>query len=218
MKIMAVMRKKDVTGLAAFKYIREELSKGLSLSEYLNNTLTIETGRVYSFVPEDAPENEVYNFDYGMLYGSDSLRKEGQFVMPVRNDATPMVISEIQEYLNLNNTKCCLFEDCTQWAGDFALESSGIEYQKYNTRNIYYFFGLGNNNLEKITDAFFSSNSYVFLCAFSNLDVEEQRKIIPFSEITVESMKLFVTNASSIIVKAYDGEGYLIWISADKLI
>ncbi len=133
--------------------------------------------------------------------------------MPIRNDSSPVVIAEIHEYLNLSKTNCCLFEDATQKAGDFWINSKGIAYEKFNTEDIYYFFGAENNNLDNISDAFWSSCSYVFLCAFSNLDVEEPKKFIPFTEITVELMKLFVKNVNAIIVRAYDREGYLIWMA-----
>jgi hypothetical protein len=205
--------KRDITGPKAFAYIRNQLDMGKTLSKCLS-MLPVEKGKVFSLAPEGALEEQLFNFDSGGIYPFEEKNRKS--IAPTKNDSKPLVISEILSHLNSNINSCCFFEDALSLPSDPWVTTSKIEYIHLNNREMLYFFDNNNSNEEKVKKAFSVSESHVLLCALGSLDTAERSKVSPCKEVYPELLKLFVANLSAFFVKAYDGEGYLMWTAAKE--
>jgi hypothetical protein len=204
--------KKNVTGQESFQYIRNQLDMGKTLSGCIN-ALPIEKGNVFSFVPDGASKEQLFDFGRGGIYPLEKELRNEKLITPIRNDSKSLIVKEIQSHLNVNQNNCCLFEDTLSIPTDNWVITSQIEYIQLNVSEMLYFFDNNSNNEKKINESFSASEGYVFLCALSSLEPAERNKFVPYKEVSLELLKLFATNISKFFVKAYDGEGYLMWVS-----
>jgi hypothetical protein len=210
---MITIEKKNVTGSDALKYIRDQLDIGGSLANYIN-TLPIEIGEVYSFVPKDTTNENLYNFSSGGIYPFDKRLLKSKNILPVRNNAKFSMVDEIQNYLKISDTNCCLFEDTVNIPSDSWIKASGIEYIYIKDKEMFYYFDKLNNSAEKINEALTKSENYSFTCGLSSLSKNDHKKFATFEEINMELIMLFVKSISLFFVRAYDGEGYLMWVKS----
>lgn len=203
---------KNVTSSMAFGYIREELARGRMLSAYINH-LPIETGSVFALVPPGVVEDKLYAFKYGGIYPFDSSLIEGNHAwVPIQNDAVPLLADEIHKYLNADKEHCCFFEEPIWELSDPKVKTFDLDYVYLSTGQVYYFFNNGNVDIERIKKAIQVSEDYVFLCALSRPGITVQSNLLPSKEITEEMLRLFARNVFVFFVRAYDGEGYLMWV------
>ena len=138
-----------------------------------------------------------------------SLLKNSPALVPIQNDARPVVIKYILQYLQENENHCCFFEDATWAPSDQWVKHSKIKYFHLD-EEMYYFFG-NDAETETFEDAFKRREGYYFLCALSSLRAKKQNGFSPFSSLSSEQLDDFASNVISFFVPAYDGEGYLQW-------
>ncbi|MDO6433259.1 hypothetical protein Q4E93_21795 [Flavitalea sp. BT771] len=207
-----MIEKIDVTGDGSNAYIRKQLLRGRSLSDGLKN-LPIEKGTVYAFVPSEIELDKLYRFENGGIYSSDEeLRNRTARFSAIRNDALTPISVEIERLITTETKHCCLFEDPVLWPKDEELKNNGIEFVCLGDKQVFYFFNRNNTDLEKIKQAILVSDSYVFTCALSSLDINLQSAFSSSKEITTELLDEFVRNVFVFFIGAYDGEGYLMWV------
>ncbi len=202
--------KKIVTGLKSFNYIRSQLNIGIYLSNCISK-LPIENGDVFSFVPEETSEENLFNFGSGGIYPFDKDQLKTTNLIPIRNDSKSIVLNEILEFIKTDESNCCLFADPSASPNFPWVKSSGIEYVFLKHEEMYYYFDNRKYDLKEINEAFTISDTYIFLCALSSLNLEQRSYFEPFKEITTNSLDIFVKNTSAFFMKAYDHEGYLLW-------
>ncbi len=206
-----MVEKRDVSEIDSFKYLRSQLNiGGKALSNYIN-MLPIESGKVFSFVPKGTSEKSLYEFEKGGLYFFDKeLLKQVPPLVPIQNEARPLLISTVYNYLNSGMENCCIFEEPIALPSDPWVKNSMIKYVHINNE-MFYFFDNKNKDIKEIDRAFKASEAHYFLCALSSFNTFEHDKFISFKEITIELIKEVVDNLNSFFVRAYDGEGYLMW-------
>jgi hypothetical protein len=212
-----MIKKVDVTSEKAFVYLKKHVSlSGKTLASYIE-LLPLENGKVYSFVPENIPEKELYNFDDGVLYPYDKTtsnnvihQPNGSLLVPIQNHAEPIVIDLIIDYLHSEN-HCCLIEEATSQPSDPCVKNSQLKYL-FLQNEMYYFFNQEVNEKE-FKEAFRTSQAWYFLCTLSILSPEEQNHFKPYKELSVELIKTYVASLNSFFVRAYDNEGYLQWVN-----
>jgi hypothetical protein len=194
----------------AILYVEEQLSLGgKTLSNYLRY-IYLQNGRIYSFVPQETTEEHLYNFDSGGIYPFDKKALDtNSSLVPIRNDAKSVIVDFIYEYLQ-EKDNCCIFEEANGSPSDPWVKESGIEYVSIRNE-MYYYFDRENNSKEKIEKALTTSDGYYFLCVLGKLEIDKRALFIPNKEIPPFIFEEFIKQVKAIIVKAYDGEGYLMW-------
>jgi hypothetical protein len=201
-----MIEKINVTGFSSFGYIRKQLGLGISLSKILNS-IPIEKGKVFSFVPENTLEVKLNNFEQGGLYPFDKADLSTTNLIPIRNDSKSHLIDEIVNYISENEMHFCIFEDSIKLPVEI---SSDIEFLNLDNEEVYYLFNVKNTKRKKIEEAFTLSEDYIFLCMLGSVNTFDQITS-QSGRITKEFLKLLALNVDSFIVKAYDGESYLLW-------
>lgn len=210
-KVKNMIEKREVTGVEALEYLQNQLSLGgKTLSNYINQH-PLQYGQVYSFVPKGTSQGSLYNFKSGGIYFSnkESL-SNGPILIPIRNDAKDILINIINEFIQNTDDNCCIFEEPNAKPSDPWISNSGIEYIFYG-EEIFYFFDKSNNNKEGIENAIKRSDGYYFLCALGSLNFANHAGFTSFQSVSPELLKAFVQKIAFFFVKAYDGEGYLMW-------
>jgi hypothetical protein len=205
-----MIQKVNVTGSASFEYVKSQLKLGKSLSECIEK-MSIDQGEIFSFVPVGISEKNLYSFNIGGIYPSDhDLFINKQPIVPVRNDARKSIGDEIEKCLGESVSNCCIFEDPLSTPKDKWVTSSGIKYVQLNN-DMFYFFDSKNIVKKDIDEAWDASEAHVFLCALGKLNFSEHDRFASFKVISIKDLELFVESIMSFVVKAYDGEGYLMW-------
>ena len=206
-----MIQQKNVTGTVALNYVKQELSRGGVLSDCINE-LPLDAGDIYAFVPSGVSENNLYDFENGVLYPCDeSLLSERPLSIPIRNDARPFLVEIIQQYLTSKKVNCCLFEDQLRSPTDPITIASALNYVHLSGDQIFYFFNYNKNNTSTIGKALVTSEAHVFLCVLSSLDIDTQNEFLPKREISIDLLRKFAVGTSSFLVNAYDHEGFLMW-------
>jgi hypothetical protein len=205
-----MIKRVDITSPDTFAYIQEQLDlSGKALANRLLSKSLLE-GRVFAYVPENTPSELLFRFETGGIYPFDrSLLQKKPALVPVQNDARPVVINDILKYLSENIQHCCLFEEPVGKPSDPWVIRSGIKYVHLDNE-MYYFFG-GDVDSEEFEKAFTTSEGYYFLCALSSVPVDNQDGFSPFNAVSSNQLKNVAANVVSFFVRAYDGEGYLQW-------
>jgi hypothetical protein len=205
-----MIKKIDVTSAKAFDYLQEQLDlSGKTLANQLM-AKSLTEGKVFAYVPENTRSELLYRFETGGIYPFDrSLLQNSPALVPIQNDARPVVIDHIVQYLQQSKEHCCLFEDATGAPSDPWVKRSGIKYVHIDDE-MYYFFG-SHVQMATVEEALKTSEGYYFLCVLGSLPAEKQKGFSPFTSLNIEQLKDFSSNVVSFFVRAYDGEGYLEW-------
>jgi hypothetical protein len=208
-----MVKRIEVTSSEAFTYLRGQLElSGKTLANLLLNQL-LKAGKVYAYVPDGTSSELLFMFNSGGLYPFEKeLFRRPPILIPVKNNARPVVMNLVQQHVRSSKDNCCLFEEPVWEPSDSWLKQSNTEYI-YLGKEMYYFFG-GNELDLDFQKAFGTSEGYYFLCVLSTLDSGHQQEFSPFSSITSDLITYFVSNMSSFFIRAYDGEGYLQWTKA----
>jgi hypothetical protein len=207
-----MIEKKNITRPAALNYVKIELSKGGVLSTCISS-LPLLNGSIFALVPAETSDKNLYDFENGVLYPIDEkLLDAKQPAIPIQNEARPLLVEIIQQYLNANETNCCLFEDPIRLRTDPIATDSAIDYVHLIGGEMFYFFNSSSNDSSKISKALVTSEAYIFLCALSSLDIAMQNEFLPNKEISLNILEKFAAGVFAFFVKAYDYEGYLMWV------
>ncbi len=202
-----MIKRIDVSGEAAFAYLREQLNMSGPLGKLLLST-DISKGRVFAYVPETTPVEYLYRFHAGGLYPVvESSYKKNK--VPVQNKATAILINHILQYLKKSESHCCLFEEPNAKPSDPWVTMEKIEYVQLDEEMFYFF----NNKVqsENFEKSIKNIVGYYFLCTLSSLPVAMQNGFSPFSFLTVKQLNDYASKCCSFFVNAYDYEGYLEW-------
>lgn len=205
-----MIQKKEVTGSKAFKYLAEQLSLGGKTLSNCINLLPIQGGKIYAFVPENTLEEQLFNFEAGGIYPNNMKLSKTANLIPIPNEARPVLINIISNYLSITEENCCIFEESNAKPSDPWISKSKIEYV-YKDEEIFYFFDEKNANNILLERAIRVSDGYYFLFALGSINIEDHVRFTPFAAIKFELLKIFSERINSFFVKAYDGEGYLMW-------
>lgn len=174
-------------------YIRARLSEGKSLSLLLN-TVKLEDGRFFTYLPDDVPSNLVTSFNYGGVTSRDS--------------SEPVIIDLIKTYLSGSSNTIALFEDAVALPSDPYLKTSSDQYFLFDSE-VYHFLTCYNTHPEAILRAIRVATSHVFTCALATFPISQ--RIYPGSEVSFDLLQRIVDNTDYLLVGAYDNEGVLVW-------
>lgn len=204
-----MIQKIDVTGIAAFEYLSNQLELGGKSLSRLISLLQLKEGKIYSFAPKHTSKKSLFEFNKGGIY---SLTKKNIFengLIAIRNDSKKIILNLLYEYINKNNDNLCIFEEPNAIPSDKWISNSKMEYA-FLGNEIYYLFQKSNNKVD-LEKAFKTSEGYYFLCVLSTVKSYNRPQFLIKKEINSNLLSEIVENLSCFFIRAYDGEGYLMW-------
>jgi hypothetical protein len=207
-----------VLGQEALDYVRDSLRVGKELAAYLLKALTLESGRVRTFLPVGLPTTEINRFSAGGKLPMAPVEKRTLVVAGKSAEvaAAPLpnldvvLASTIKKYLNSEADALCLFENALASPGDGWLSRAKV-HSVVTKSSVYHILRSEDTDSELIQQTVAKSKSIrpPLLGILAHYPLASSR----FKSGTIEPADLqkIAERTEELLVGAYDGEGFLIW-------
>jgi hypothetical protein len=203
---------------SARNYVSDTFANGGVLSERLLRVLDLSRGRIFTLLPEGANRDAMKLYRWGGVLPQSgepetSFIDENGRIISVRR--TPTLEAFLKEvilgYIHGYKDRLVILEDVIAIPSDLKLTQNDLlckHVLKYQNE-VYY--GLADGCAPEAVDAAIRAacTSWHFVGVFTKIvGVAQLRRVI-----TEEMLGLWISNVIGIAVGAYDGEGFIFWIS-----
>ena len=205
-----MIKKVNVTGVEAFKYLRSQLILGSTFLANDMQELPIEKGKVFAFVPEGISNETLFQFEKGNVYKTEKISTANATVVSFQNELVPFIVGIIHDFLKTDERNCCLFEEPNAKPSDPFVINSEYKYVSIKD-DIFYFINKENNHVAEIETILKRSEAYYLLGVLTSLNYNNHKDFSPFAKLKPEIFKKIVRNTEFFFSSAYDFESYLMW-------
>jgi hypothetical protein len=192
-------------GPEANEYVRDVLEYGHSLARHLLRSRDLTVGRVVTRIAPDANTDELEKFEWGGKYYPEPI--SGRRRTPVDDLA-----SYILSCLDATEERVCVFENHLGRRTDPWLEQAQSRVL-FLGEEVYHVISSEDADLDSTKAAINEAEDVTLLVGVLSVWPQDSRLSSERREITDEELRAIAQRAEKIIVRAYDGEGYLIWES-----
>lgn len=199
------LKKNDVTQ-KALPFFKEYLGYGKTFSQLFLKGHSLNLGEIFSYFPHDIDLSGISNFRHSVLFSQHTKTSSYQ--------SEDVLVAIIKQFLARGKNNICIFEDSNAKPTDPYFLNLKLDIPWLgHADEVYYILNNDMNAKEKIFQVIRHASSWLTIGALVSL-----RSEIKFSfaqkKITNNQLKLLARDTTSIILGAYDGEGYLIWEKA----
>lgn len=195
------------------QFVKDNLEEVNTLSNELLNLVDFNSGVFFTLLFLGSNLDRLYEFKEGIILPQNPIIECQIDGITSKHSRTPTIKEELSEFIfnNLNNNKklSCIFDDVTCGLNDSSLR---VFYEKkviYLHKNeVIYVIRQNNNNLELISNCIWNSFSFwhsIGILTEANCFKNDN------TVLSLESIQSICKNAKTIIISAYDGEGYVFW-------
>lgn len=201
-------------GEKGLEYLRGRLAYGNLLSKFVLETIDIDAGEAYVYIPEFVSIESTFKFKSGgKLEPQKSWRdkKEGVYIEVVPHLYSP-VENEINRHLRQSAETICLLEDVDLSPTDSYTGNLSKKNYIFLNDDVYIFLQPEHAGTEKILGslrvipAFGIFNS--FLTSFPPVEVKTLKQ---FEFMSEDLLRKFASRTEKIFTSAYDGESFIFW-------
>jgi len=203
-------------------FLLARLKYGQILSNLVARYVPVEIGKVETFTHRSIEKHKLIQFERGGI-GQKLPENFNNFPKDDSKWAIDPVINFfvapiIQEFLAKKSENVCILEHIDARPSDTFMKKSKddpIFTLTDNDSDVYYFIDDKDTSIVTIREAFDCVTSWseiVFLSSMTN-GLSSLRKS---QKIDLENLEKIAKRTEKIIISAYDGEGYLIWIHPDS--
>lgn len=179
-----------------FSYLRGELTQGGELSQHLLE-LDLEKGVVFTYIPNGFDLSDHGNYSESMEF------KVGK---RVAHEFEAITSEAIYEFLDRDSQNVAIFE--TPWTINDPIVAIR-DHHYFLIRSMVYDILLGSSSIESIKQYLRGAQSYPTMIVLStNFHFEV---FLQNMELNDKTLKQIIENCDSLIVGAFDGEGFLFW-------
>lgn len=196
-------------GSIAQKYILEALSTGNTMALKLQDSLKLEEGNILSYVPEKNIPTSGQDFTTSILVTKYSQHDKIDGAVSAA-DIDKWLIEKIALFLKERETHVCIFENALiepsypivkKWKARYAIFKKEIYHLLYSQSPIEQI-----KKLLTVSRATYPPLIGILTSWNDKLNLNQNPEFLD-----EEQINNLVKSTSSLIVGAYDGEGYLIW-------
>jgi hypothetical protein len=197
----------------SFDYIKNNLENTSSLSTELLHLVSFESGSFFTILPIDANFEKLYDFDSGGIL-PQNIEKE--FVSS-KNLGTyseiPTLQDELANYVirkaKKNKKLSCVLDDIDRSPDNHSLGFFRSKKVSYSFNKEHYFVIKNDEfSYDLIIKCLEKSNAiWHSLCVLATINLT----YISGQTLSAETIQHICQNAQTIIVGAYDSEGYVLW-------
>jgi hypothetical protein len=192
-----------------WKYAKEQLEYGNTLSQTLLRTINFEEGNFFILLPKEANLNNLYDFKATIL-PSNPIEERMVLGKIYKAEIINNLDKEIANYLLktvVTENLTCAFEDAMRYFGEKLNELLMKDKIVRNlNKEVYYLIDKNNASIEKMRISIKNTNVFWhFLCVLSNKHYAE----IP--EMDLALMNELCENTRLVMFGAYDREAYFFW-------
>jgi hypothetical protein len=202
---------------AAVEYIRRQLGQGKSLSKSLLATIDFEKGDIIalSSTPFFGPE-DILQFDWGGHAPQAVAKRERikigdtSYIAVPKASANKQLVEAIYESLQ-NPESICFLENYLAEAHDPWLQGAKSRVIT-NGSEVYHTIFSADRDKGKIEAAIREWNGPpTSVGALGSMNEKDSGHIASMKTITTGQLTVFAETVQSIFIRAYDGEGYIVW-------
>jgi hypothetical protein len=214
--------KQYVLNTRAIAYIRYALGEGFSLAHLLLDRQDLEQGYVVTFLPENLSEEQLYDFRAGgkllvppdaVLRTFDSLGRAIR-IEPILSTLSHLVLL-IHDYLRKECHGIAVFQDGMAEATDKWVTQNRNYRIMIAEGRIYHFLTTEDAEPAKIERVVRRAET-IYPPLIGVMAVVEAELLERWREDRVElrreELSILAAQADRIVIGAYDGEGYLLWV------
>lgn len=195
----------------AIDWIKELLSVNTSLSNILLKSLPFNSGRVWTYGPNDVDTNDLYKFSSGGIIKNNEHRAQNiykggdRYVVEGKCDCTELISLYIKGLFDDEGIKLCVFEDIMARPSDPDVEGRLSGSALVSDHEVYHVVRAGNFDLKKIQMIVTAVNvSWHFLCVGF-------KDYVDLKEAGLKEISNIIGDLAVLIVGAYDGESFVVW-------
>jgi hypothetical protein len=196
---------------AAIDHIARILGQGHTLAMFLLESINVRLGTIFVLAPGALDSAQVVQFDQGH-FPQGAVTKvvlgELQSVSPIA-DSESQLVEVISNKLVRGNA--CLLENAMARSGDTWLEKTESRVITHGTE-IYHVLLETDRDEEKIRNAIREARQFpVFIGATGQLLRDTASSLVTAGVVRTDDLKVFAESTQTVVVGAYDGEGYIVW-------
>jgi hypothetical protein len=200
-------------GPKAVEYIRECLGYANTLGECLLARADLATGKVTTYLPADVTDEEAHNFTWGgkLPRGRQQIVGGARIEEVDAKETTAHLVSVIRSFMATRENAVCILSDSMSKPSDPCLAKAKAKWVCYRDE-VYVVVAGGSATEEEVDQAFGEAGSGWWSSLVGALTSHPQQGAFQKQrEITAEDLKLLAERAETIVVGAYDMEGFVIW-------
>ncbi|MGH9739821.1 MAG: hypothetical protein ACRD4X_14730 [Candidatus Acidiferrales bacterium] len=208
------MRKESDRALAA-GYFRQQLAQGKSLAKLLLASVAFEGGDVAALSAVVLNPNEATQFESGHTVATDSqLQRVAIGEMNLRGYPVPSTVGQLGEaiYALLSDPDdLCLLENSLAEPSDPWMKRAKSRLLFHDTEVYHAIFGVERDKARIANAVREAEHPRVFVGAVGRVPSGMGCDLVSISTVTADQLAQFAKTVLSVFVRAYDGEGYLVW-------
>ncbi len=186
-------------GPEGLAWVRKCLSGGNTLSKLLLK-LPLETGRVYTYLPDGLAPSRRTMFESGGIFGKTGSELDRRWR------------TEVRSYLSASEDRVCIVEDIAQ-VDEAGLDTSDEAFFSYG-KEVYDYLTYRGQDLNRIRFTMSKGRQYPSVHLLTK--IPEGATIHQRQEVSRHVLEELAANASRIMVGAYDEESYLVLSAGPK--
>jgi hypothetical protein len=199
----------------SLSYFKNCLEDANTLSTEILKKINFSEGSFFTILPEEAILSRIYEFPYGGIIPPKPYGKKLYKIPGTNQKFHPQqVVTLINEFVNYivnvidtNKKLSCVFEDVIKSPDDLHLELFNINGLRFENE-IYYLIDAENNSDELILKTINEADAmWHFLCVLTQTKFDRKKK----QWLTLDEIEEICKCIKTIIIGAYDGEGYVFW-------
>lgn len=205
--------------VAAVEYIRQQLAQGKSLAKFLLETVDIGAGKVtvLSAVPLDP--REIAQYGQGHVSRTNSVPRsiviEGMTHAAYPTPSANEQLADAVYALLGSPADLCLLENSIAQVGDPYLMRAKSRLLFHGSEVYHALFSVDQDMARIINAIREAERPPVFVGAVGRAPWSSGGDVTSLHTVTAEQLADFAKTAHCVFVRAYDGEGYLMWKRAD---
>ncbi len=202
----------------AFKYIREVLKAGQSLSQAIDQALNIEAGTVSTYFPLNIDSSALHEFTWGgkLTVPPETIKhftdKSGKrFMINPQQNTLTYFVKVMHAYLENEPNRCYVLEEGTWEPSDPCMQGRKERYFLVE-QEIYYLLKPKDDaeTVHSVLDGVWQT--YPPLLAVASIDpISQLRQVDGYLVGDKALLTQLAENVSMIFVGAYDAESLLVW-------
>jgi hypothetical protein len=200
-------------GKQAVAYIQEQLKQGGVLSRLLLRYLELGPGVAWTYVPAEVDQAIVDDLAYGSVAApvarESYVVSDGYAVVPVVAPSRPIIVGMIVRFLRSHSDAYCVFEDALVRASDPVMKAENAHYMAYGDEVLYY-ASREDADLATVSRLMSLAEHYLLTGVLSRV-AKGTRIFQPQKPLSSHELELIVRGTETIVLRAYDGEGYVAW-------
>ena len=194
-------------GSQATQYIRECLAQGKTLSKHILQLQDLEDGKVDTFVPDGVPTENVLNFREGIHpFEPPTPPKDGSALWIPKLTMDDLLADEMYDYVRRSKDRLCVLEDELASPRDEYLKLVKTRFLSHGDE-VYHLVCHGDDR-SRVEETISQASGWLFVGVLSVMPKTLRPKA---AALTDQDLAEVARASRSVLVGAYDGEGYLVW-------